>query len=307
MKEATAIRIPWSRLPSTARTAVERNLGARVLTAIDQTGGFSHGVAARLLLANGSSAFVKALPDADELAAAYRTEAITAAALPDGTPTPRLRFTIDIDGWFVAGFDDAGGRHPRLDHPNEAADVLATVTRLAEVLTPCPLPAVPTFADAYRSHFGAWARFTDQGTSADIDPWCHANLDQLTATESAMWAATDGNTLLHTDLRPDNMLWRDDNDVLVIDWAWPCRGGAWIDLVVLCPSFLAADVDPDPIIAVHPLTRDLDPTVIDGLICALAGYWTVQCREPAPARSPNLRPYQAEAADRTLAWLRRRL
>ncbi|MFD4541419.1 hypothetical protein [Streptomyces bauhiniae] len=40
-----------------------------------------------------------------------------------------------------------------------------------------------------------------------------------------------GDTLLHTDLAPDNVLVNDRAHL--VDWAWPTRGAAWIDPAVL--------------------------------------------------------------------------
>ncbi|MEV0707945.1 phosphotransferase [Nocardia aurea] len=307
MDEPPVTRVRWSSVPSTVRTDVEKRLGARVRSAEDQSGGFSHGVAARLFLEDGSSVFVKAIDDTDELAVTYRKESNTAAALPHDVPTPRHRHGWAVDGWFVACFDDVTGRHPRLDNPGELGAVLATVTRLAETLTPCPLPDVPTFLDHYGPALAIWAAFAANGPPPDLDTWCRANLDRLAGIESAWHGFARGNTLLHTDLRPDNMIRRADGSVVVVDWAWPCRGAAWIDLVGLAPSLVRAGTDPDPLLASHSTTREVDPVAIDGLVCALAGYWTSQCRLPAPPRSPRLRRYQAEAAELTTTWLRRRL
>ncbi len=72
-----------------------------------------------------------------------------------------------------------------------------------------------------------------------------------------------------------------DGAVWVIDWAWSCRGAAWIELVSLAPSVAARGVDPDPILAAHSSTRDVDPAAIDAFICALVGYWEHNSRLPA--------------------------
>jgi hypothetical protein len=58
---ASNVRIPWSDLPARVRAEVERRLGSPVVAARTQTGGFSPGVAARLELADGGRAFVKAV------------------------------------------------------------------------------------------------------------------------------------------------------------------------------------------------------------------------------------------------------
>ena len=108
-----------------------------------------------------------------------------------------------------------------------------------------------------------------------------SNLDRLAELESTWSEPAAGDTLLHTDLRPDNMLRDRDGAVWVIDWAWSCRGAAWIELVSLAPSVAARGVDPDQILAAHSSTRDVDPAAIDAFICALVGYWEHNSRLPA--------------------------
>ncbi|WP_157170873.1 hypothetical protein [Nocardia araoensis] len=52
-------------------------------------------------------------------------------------------------------------------------------------------------------------------------------------------------------------------------------------------SIAVAGVDPDPIIACHPVSRAVDPAAVDAFVCALAGYWAAACRKPGPPRSPG--------------------
>src|SRR5580698_1371762 len=95
-------RLPWTDIPAQLRAEVERQLGAPVVEAVTQRGGFSPGVAARLLLADGRRAFVKAVgdlnPDSPRI---HRAEARIAAALPASAPAPRLLGFLDADGWVV--------------------------------------------------------------------------------------------------------------------------------------------------------------------------------------------------------------
>lgn len=58
---ATGVRHHWADLPDTVRDAVQDILGAPVVEARSQSGGFSPGVAARVRLADGGRAFVKAV------------------------------------------------------------------------------------------------------------------------------------------------------------------------------------------------------------------------------------------------------
>ncbi|MFQ6397560.1 phosphotransferase [Nocardia sp. KC 131] len=300
-------RIEWRELPRSARNAVERRLGSTIRSATTQKGGFSHGVAARLELSDGRTVFAKAIDNDDALVTMYRTEAETAARLPRTVPAPAVQASINTAGWLITIFDDVEGRHPRLEQPIELAAVLAVVERLAELLTPSPLPDAPTIADEYGPELIAWRQFAEHGPPSDLDEWSLRHLDRLAELETMWCEAAAGETLLHTDLRPDNMLLRSDGSVVVVDWAWPCRGATWVDLVSLAPSIAASVIDPDPILATHPTTRDTDPAAISAFVCALTGYWERNSRRPALPRSPKLRRYQAHAAYVSTEWLSRRL
>ncbi|MCM6774479.1 phosphotransferase [Nocardia sp. CDC159] len=306
-EERAADRIGWDQLPAPVRAVIEHRLGAPVRAVTVPPGGYSHGMAALLHLGDGRTVFAKAINSDDALADRYRTEAHTVTQLPRTVPTPAIMFSAEIAGWIVAVFDAVAGRHPRLDRPGELAAVLEAVERLAAALTPSPLPDTPTIVQDYGPVLTGWRGFAENGPPADLDPWSRRHLDRLAELESTWSVGAVGETLLHTDLRPDNMLLRDDGSVVVVDWAWPCRGAAWVDTASLVPSMLAAGVDPDPILATHPVTAGTDPAAIDAFVCALAGYWAHNSRLPAPPRSPSLRQHQARKAHLTTTWMTRRL
>ncbi|GAA2161548.1 hypothetical protein [Actinomadura napierensis] len=111
---AAGERLPWTAVPAALRAAVEDALGGRVAEAATQHGGFSPGVAARLRLADGRRAFVKAVgphpnPDSPDI---HRSEASIAAALPAHAPTPAFLGSFDRDGWVVLLFEDVDGAPP---------------------------------------------------------------------------------------------------------------------------------------------------------------------------------------------------
>ncbi|HKS91738.1 MAG TPA: hypothetical protein VJQ83_07400, partial [Tepidiformaceae bacterium] len=91
-----AQRLQWHELPGHVRAALEARLGSLVAEAISQPGGFSPGLASRLVLADGRRVFVKAVSGAQnrESPAIYRQEARYAAALPAEVPAPRLLWTF---------------------------------------------------------------------------------------------------------------------------------------------------------------------------------------------------------------------
>jgi aminoglycoside phosphotransferase (APT) family kinase protein len=285
---------------------IEARVGARVVSAVTPPGGFSHGLAARLALADGGRVFAKVIAADEGLARAYRTEARYAAQLPALVPAPRLRFSLDTSGWVALVFDDVDGRHPDLAAPAELAAVLRLVQRRTSALTPNPVADTPSIADAFGEKFNVWRRYFGEAPPADLDGWSGRRLADLAALEDQWVAATRGNTLLHLDLRPDNLLITASGAVVAVDWSWPAVGAAWVDLVALMPAALAAGVDPTPILANHQLTANVARNEVDAFICALAGYWTFHCRQPPPPRAPTLRSYQAANAERATRWLAHR-
>jgi Phosphotransferase enzyme family len=303
------LRLPWSEVPAWVRGAVEERLGAAVVEAVTQPGGFSPGAAARLRLADGSRAFAKAVsvtinPFSPDM---HRTEADTAELLPPGTPSPRLRFRYDDGEWVVLVFDDVEGRQPALPwRADELTAVTAALTPLSRLLTPCPVPFAPPVAQLLAEDFASWRRFAGGPAHrlADLSPWARRHLDRLAGLEASWTAQAGGDTLTHMDLRADNLLLTPDGHVVVVDWAWPCRAAPWLDLVVLLASVRAqSSLDTDGVLREHPSTRDVDPAAVDAVLAGLAGLWTDRSRQPAPPRMPTLRAFQAAHGRATRQWL----
>ncbi|GAA3349419.1 hypothetical protein GCM10020358_71490 [Amorphoplanes nipponensis] len=301
---ATAWRPAWAQLPVEVRELVDTCLGAPVRTATAQAGGFTPGIAARVVLADGSRAFLKGIQADDESVTAYRDEARYAALLDAEVPTPRLRFTAQARGWVVLAFDDVDGRHPDLRVPAERDAVLATVHRLATALTPAAGAGLPAVEDTLAPLATGWRQYASDGPPADLDPWSSRHLERLAGLEAGWAAGITGDTLLHADLRPDNILLTPAGEVVVVDWARACVGAPWVDLVLLLAS--ADGVDADRVVRTHPLGRDVPDPAVDAFLCALAGCFARECRGPDLHRSPRLRGFQAATARRTLAWLARR-
>lgn len=301
---ATAVRPRWAALPGDLLARIEARLGARIVHAADQANGFTHGLAARLLLADGSRAFGKAMPAKDGLAGAYRAEAWCAARLPAAVPASRLRFSLEADGWVVLVFDDVEGRNPDITNPDELAAVLRAFDRLAEVLTPNPVPCAPSCEAELGPLVNVWREYATGGPPAGLDPWARRNLDRLVDLESGWVQATAGDTLLHFDLRPDNMLISRAGEVLTVDWACACVGAPWVDLLILLGS--VDGLEGEHIVRTHGITRDVPSASIDTFLCALAGLWARESRKPELPRSPYLRRFQARNEELTLAWLARR-
>jgi len=307
--QARGQRIPWEALPASVRDAVETGLGTKVVGATTQPGGMSPGVAARLELADGNRAFVKAVGSEPNpySPGMHRREAEVAAALPAEAPAPRLLFAHDDGNWVALVFEDVEGHQPAVPwRPDELERVLAALTDLAEALTPAPV-AAPTAADYLAELFGGWSQLAQQGGAEGVDPWATARLDELARLEAGWAEASIGETLLHADVRSDNVLLTEER-VVFVDWPHACLGAAWLDLAGFLPS-LAMQGGPRPweVFEAHPLGRNAPRERVLPLIAAFAGFFVQRSTLPPPPGLATLREFQHAQGVEALAWLRRSL
>ncbi|MEV6865410.1 aminoglycoside phosphotransferase family protein [Streptosporangium subroseum] len=301
---STAVRPSWEQLPGELRDFVAAHLGSTVATADVQSGGFSPGVAARLSLTNNDRVFIKAIRTDHVLAGKYRTEAETAGRLPSAAPAPRLRWHGMEADWVVLIFDDVDGRHPDLSPGSpDVSTVASALSDMAGLLTPSPLSGLPPASVSRVRLLYGWHDLAESPPH-DLGDWEQLHLRALADLETLWGRHADGATLVHGDIRPDNLLITDGTAV-VVDWAQPCQGAAWQDIADLIPHLIMAGHTPET--AEKALTGlpswDLAATeVMTSYAAAFAGYWTRMSRQPAPPGVPHLRSYQRRAAEAALAW-----
>lgn len=299
----TARRLEWAHLPPHVRTLVERECGSSVVAAISQGGGFTPGFASVLVCEDGSRHFVKAASTKAQRAFAlsYREEARRLAALPADAPAPPLRWHHDRDDWVLLGTEYVAAQNPQ--RPWRLADLEATarmLERLAEVLTPPPgaLELAP-IAEELAAWPDAWASL--RATRPGLD-----HLEEAAALAAGFAAVSAGDTLVHTDVRDDNVLMAADGRVLLCDWNWPARGAAWLDTVLLMVGPRGDGLDVDALLARLPLTREVPAEHIDAFLALVTGYFWRQSEERVPPTSPYLRDFQRWQGDVVWAWLAER-
>jgi hypothetical protein len=291
----TARRLDWEHLPPALRAEVERRLGSPVVAAESQTAGFTPGFASVLTCADGSRHFVKAASTVAQriFADAYREEARKLRLLPPEVPAPRLQWLHD-DDWVVLGFEHVEGRPPRRPWvPEELAAASAMAVELADLLTPAP-PGMETAAEA----FLAWPALWD---TVD-DP----RAEELGALAAGFAAVAAGDTVVHTDVRDDNLIIGPDGTVRLCDWNWPVVGAAWLDSLWLLIGPRGDGLDVEAHIAGHPLLSQVDPEAIDTVLALVLGYFAHSAALPAPPTSPYLRRAQAWQRDVVRDWLAER-
>jgi aminoglycoside phosphotransferase (APT) family kinase protein len=303
----TARRLEWGHLPPSVRRLVEQRLGAPVVSAESQGGGFTPGFASRLTAENGARLFVKAASKKaqPQFAASYAEEARKVALLPPGTPATRLVWTHDDELWILLAFESVEGRQPhRPWRERELAACLDTLAAVAEALSPVPeamglrpvtddLPTLLTGWDAVRTSDPEWPHLDDAAALAASYPGFPGN-----------------DAFVHTDARDDNFLITPADPAatggpraLLCDWNWPALGPRWMDAVYLLVSAYGDGLDADALVASHRLTRDADPAHVDASLAMLAGFMLEARERPVPATSPYIRVHSNWWAEAAWAWL----
>jgi hypothetical protein len=305
-------RVSWVDVPEQVRGSIEEHAGSPVTGAASQTGGFSPALASRLTLANGRHVFVKAIgPEAGAAGGSefYRREAEITRALPAGVPAPRLLDSWEVQGWVALMFEDVpDGRPPLLPWSRpELERVLTALGDLSDLLTPSPIsmrPIAEALGDANN-----WSRLTsDPGPLAgleDLDPWIRRNGDLLAGLEGSWPEAARGTTLLHADLRADNILLTPEH-VVFVDWPHASIGAPWLDVMFLLPSVaMQGGPEPDALLSGHPVARGLGPDAIAAGLAAFTGFLFAVATRPAPPGLPRLPAFARAQGEWAMAWLRR--
>jgi aminoglycoside phosphotransferase (APT) family kinase protein len=294
----TAQRLEWAHLPRAVRAQIEARCGSPVVEAESQRGGFTPGFASVLTCADGSRHFVKAASTAAQraFAASYREEARKLRALPESVPAPRILWTVDED-WVVLGIEYVESRAPRrpwrADELDLCLDALETVAR---VLTPAP-PGLEL--DPIGDELAAWPAFWETVRGRHDLP--HA--DEAAALAAGFARVVTGDTLVHVDVRDDNVLLTTDGRALFCDWNWPAAGAPWLDSLFVLIGPRGDGLDVESVIASRPLLRGVPADHIDRVLALVTGYFLGSAAEPVPPTSPYLRDVQRWQGEVVWDWL----
>jgi Phosphotransferase enzyme family len=265
----------------------------RALTRV-QSSGYTvayHGIAE---LADGSTAFVKAA-----------TEPVTAGFIRD-----EQRVLRDLTGPFVPAVLALDDEDPpllvledlRAAHwppPSDDSAIDAVRDALAAVAATTPPDAVPPVGIHRDRLVTGWAEI-----EADPAPflslgvcsaeWLERALPPL--REASETAPIDGGSLLHLDVRSDNLCIAERGAVLV-DWNHACVGHPDLDVAAWLPSLrLEGGPEPEQILPEAP-----------GFAALLAGFFGSRAGLPAPPTAPQVRPFQLAQLRVSLAWAAREL
>jgi aminoglycoside phosphotransferase len=289
-------RLRWDDLPAEIRAAIEHGLGVTVEGAESRQGGFSPGLASALTLDDGRRVFVKACSFARNAFSPLmlRREAEVLPQLPAAVPAPRVIWHHDDGEWVILAADMIEGRMP------DARRFLQVAGALPDLLTPAPFAAV-SVAEEYADEFQQWSTLPED--------WAPDRRAELVALEAGWAEASGGDTLLHGDLRPDNVVATADT-FAVVDWSSVVVGVRWFDLLMALPSIaMSGGGDPEQLWSVqhfwlaHPLDQQADPEAVDAVLAAAAGFFLGRSLQPPVPLLPTIREFQYAQGAEVLRWL----
>jgi hypothetical protein len=274
-------RVRWEELPAAVHAYVAEVLGSPVVQAVSQSGGFSPGSADRVVTAGGARAFVKAVSplqnsDSPEL---HAREARIAGFLPVEVPAPRLLGATAVEDWQVLVLEEVAGHQPDLPwRTDDLALVVRALEDLARIGTPCPVPGLPTARESLAGQL----------------------------PEAAL-ALVGGDTLVHLDLRADNVLLTADRAWLV-DWPHACVGAPWLDLLALLFEVdrLGGQELAEETLRTSTLTRDVDPDVLTAVLDGFSTFFLDRAAAPPPPGLPTVRAFQRAQGEGLARWVARR-
>jgi hypothetical protein len=249
--------------------------------------------AARLLVSSGEKrAFVK-LGTTELTAGWFRREHENYLAL-SGPFLPRLLGFSDDGVVPVLALEDLS--RAALPPPWDDERV-AQVLEAGALVHAHPVPShLQPFTDEFRDDWDRVGsdptRFLALGLCSVA--WLEFALPVLSA---AAWAAPiGGSSLLHLDVRSDNLCFREGR-ALIIDWDGPMVGNPDVDFALWLPS-LAAEGGPQP---------EAVLTAAPELAAWSAGYFCARAGDPPIPEAPHVRPLQLAQARTALPWAARAL
>ncbi|QEX15459.1 hypothetical protein FRZ44_07430 [Hypericibacter terrae] len=251
----------WSDLPPAVVAALERALGAGVAEAEIAWGGYSPSASFHLTLADGRRVFVKGAHPGQtregRLSLAQEIESYRALPVLEGL-APDYLGTIEAGDWTFLMLDSIAGAQKALPWSPAKLERLARALaafyeRARELARSWERP------DAYRSltvdltdansgwialarsrdaQEGFLSLFVDRASGRR---WFDRSLPRLIELQSAAGELLQpdparATSLIHLDLRSDNLLFRPDGAPVLLDWSYVTTGPVVLDTVFFAPS-----------------------------------------------------------------------
>lgn len=312
---AVGVRAPYSAVPQHVRDWVDDLLGSPVVSTAEQVGGMSPGNATRVVCADGTRAFVKAV--GDELNPLspniYRREVTVLSLLGRDDLWAALLGSYDAEGWVALVLEDIEGVHPDLGDDATMERLLVEVERLPGVLAgkvplvPAPAPDEGGLNDL-RLAFAAWATvfpLLDDVPEHLAPRWLVERADELGARVAAM-AEGAIEHLVHWDIRNDNLLQRPDGSLVFVDWGQAALGPDWVDPLLARLERVENPWFDDSLASSPALVRAGDDLVTTWLL-GFGGALAWRAHTAVDVNLPTLNDFRISESRRLLSAAARRL
>lgn len=308
----TSRRPPFEELPAPVRSAIEQVAGPVARAFPPVTTGFTGAYAGLLELRDGSHVFAKAAgPQAPHALLALPREAQVLAQLAGRATAPHLVGSGSVEEWEVIVLEAIEGHLPGMPWSPAEADA-AHDACLALAALPASAVADLTddsLADSVGADPAALACLAELASGErpwpdGIPPLTPARARELSELGQHARKALRGDHLVHSDLRPDNMLVDPAGRVRVLDWNWVARGPRWVDLVGLLPQMAHHGIDVASLVAGSPLLDGVADDDLDAFLAVIVGYMATHATHPAPPGTLHeVRLHQRHMAATFLALL----
>jgi len=263
------------------------------LTTVER--GYTHNERAVVVLSDGSSVFAKRA--VDEMTAEWlRREHQMYQLLAGKHLAPELVGWVDGELPMLVLEDLSEAVWPP---PWNSMQVDAVRLALSEVASVDPPEDLPIFVDGEQAHEGWNFVLAGPGDFLDLG-LCDARwLDRFGHVLQAASRAAPlaGNSLLHHDVRSDNLCIHRDA-ALLFDWNLACIGNPQFDIAFWVPS-LAAESGLPP--------EELMPNCPPQLAAYIAGFFASHAGQPVIPHAPLVRQAQFQQLQIALPWAARLL
>ncbi len=236
------MRRVWEDLPPRTRAAVEEQIGT-VERAVPHLVGEHSDITAVLCTAT-RTVFLKGMrtdPETPDLWSLRREARIN--PIVTGI-APRLLLDVEAEGWRLLGFEHLQARHA--DYRPGSPDLTRLETVIHRLQT----------IDAPDLKIPVGRRWADLGDTS----------------------ALAGDSVIHADLNPGNVLITPAGEAFVVDWGFVCRGAPWTELALLVQWLLKAGHTPgqaETWLTRFPAWTNLPTATITRFAEMNAAFWTV--------------------------------
>lgn len=232
--------------------------------------------------------FYECLKDCSFLPAYYGSEIRETEDAAYSAATPEAAFLV---------LEDLSEAH--WPPPWSDASVEAVLTALSLIRRAAPLAGsdLPNLTDnlaqspCWHTIAAEPAEFLSLGMCSGA--WLEACLPDLLAAAKAV--PTEGQDLLHLDVRSDNICFRADGSAVLVDWNWACLGNGAFDIACWAPSLHSEG---------GPLPEKIAPGALE-FAAWLAGFFGAQAGRPIVPDAPHVRTVQKKQLTVALPWAAR--